>query len=65
MNTDACDDTGDIKLVFEWNGNDEVVLPYEERRLEIALYVQVLEIARRRHVDISAVSLRFVSTPAG
>ena len=54
----------EIKLVFECNGNDETVLAYEERCLEIALYVQALEIAQRRNVDISAVSIRFVQPPA-
>ena len=54
----------EIKLVFECNGNDETVLAYEERRLEIALYVQALEISQRRNVDISAVSIRFVQSTA-
>ena len=64
MNAQMNNDTRDIKLVFECNGNDEAVLVYEERRLEIALYVQALEIAQRRQVDISAVSIRFVQSTA-
>ena len=54
------DDIRNIQLVFECNGNDEVVLAYEERRLEIALFVQVMEIAQRCNVEMSAVTIRFV-----
>lgn len=54
------DDIRNIQLVFECNGNDEVMLDYEERRLEIALFVQVMEIAQRRNVEMSAVTIRFV-----
>ena len=64
MNAEMNGDTSEINLVLECNGNDEAMLTYEERRLEIELYVQALEIAQRCRVDISAVSIRFVQTTA-
>lgn len=54
------DELKDIHVVFECNGSDELVLGYEERRLEIGLLVEAMEIANRKGVDISQVSIRFV-----
>jgi hypothetical protein len=61
MTAEMNEDTRGIKVVFECNGSDELVLDYEERRLEIGLLVEVVAIANRKGVDLSEVTIRFVA----
>ena len=60
MTTEMNESPRDIKLVFEYNGSDELVLAYDERRLEIGLLVEVMAIANRKGVDLSEITIRFV-----